>query len=120
MSRALALVDPSDEQRQQDTSNAASPLLETKLYVPRSRSALVARPRLTEAIQNRSGEKLTIVVAPAGFGKTTLLSSWLAVVGVWMFNYFNSQVESFDVEMDNSSSELIDYFLKRSGKAAAR
>ncbi len=30
-----------------------------------------------------------------------------------MYNYFTSKVEAFDVEMDNSSSELIDYFLKR-------
>ncbi|MCI0356793.1 MAG: flagellar motor protein MotA, partial [Acidobacteria bacterium] len=29
------------------------------------------------------------------------------------YNYFSSKVEAFDVEMDNSSSELIDYFLKR-------
>jgi biopolymer transport protein ExbB/biopolymer transport protein TolQ len=32
-----------------------------------------------------------------------------------MFNYFTGRVEAFDVEMDNSSSELIDYFLKRRG-----
>jgi biopolymer transport protein ExbB/biopolymer transport protein TolQ len=34
-----------------------------------------------------------------------------------MYNYFTSRVEAFDVEMDNSSSELIDYFLKRRGAA---
>ncbi|MEZ5393981.1 MAG: hypothetical protein R2724_14240 [Bryobacterales bacterium] len=44
----------------------------------------------------------------------------MALPAVWMFNYFNSQADAFDVEMDNSSSELIDYFLKRSGKAAAK
>ena len=76
MSRALALVDPSDEQRQHTKSNTASPLLETKLYVPHSRSALVPRTRLTRAIG--TGQKVTLVVAPAGFGKTTLLSTWLA------------------------------------------
>jgi biopolymer transport protein ExbB/biopolymer transport protein TolQ len=32
-----------------------------------------------------------------------------------MFNYLTGRVEAFDVEMDNSSSELIDYFLKRRG-----
>jgi biopolymer transport protein ExbB/biopolymer transport protein TolQ len=32
-----------------------------------------------------------------------------------MFNYFNSKIESFGVEMNNSSSELIDYFMKRRG-----
>jgi biopolymer transport protein ExbB/biopolymer transport protein TolQ len=36
-----------------------------------------------------------------------------------MYNYFSTKVEAFDVEMDNSSSELIDYFLKRSQKAGA-
>jgi hypothetical protein len=33
-----------------------------------------------------------------------------------MYNYFTSKVEAFDVEMDNSSSELVDYFIKRSGR----
>lgn len=39
----------------------------------------------------------------------------VAVPAVWMFNYFTSKVEAFSVEMENSSSELIDYFLKRRG-----
>ena len=55
-----------------------SPLLETKLYIPRLRRGLVTRPRLSERL-NRGGEsKLTLVSAPAGFGKTTLLTEWLA------------------------------------------
>ncbi len=37
----------------------------------------------------------------------------VAVPAVWMYNYFTGKIESFVVEMDNSSSELIDYFLKR-------
>jgi biopolymer transport protein ExbB/biopolymer transport protein TolQ len=37
-----------------------------------------------------------------------------------MYNYFTTRVDGFDVEMDNSSSELIDYFLKRSQARAAR
>ena len=37
-----------------------------------------------------------------------------------MFNYFTGKIEAFDVEMGNSSSELIDYFLKRSRSAAQR
>jgi len=44
----------------------------------------------------------------------------VAIPAVWMYNYFNSQVDGFDVEMDNSSSELIDYFLKRTRKAASK
>src|SRR5260370_4389867 len=47
---------------------------------------------------------------------TTAIGLFVANPAVWMFNYFSNKVETFDVEMDNSSSELIDYFLKRSGK----
>jgi biopolymer transport protein ExbB/biopolymer transport protein TolQ len=39
----------------------------------------------------------------------------VAVPAVWMFNYFTSKVEAYNVEMENSSSELIDYFIKRRG-----
>jgi len=39
----------------------------------------------------------------------------VAIPAVWMYNYFQGKVDSFQVEMDNSSSELIDYFLKRRG-----
>jgi biopolymer transport protein ExbB/biopolymer transport protein TolQ len=39
----------------------------------------------------------------------------VALPAVWAFNYFQGKVESFQVEMENSSSELIDYFLKRRG-----
>ena len=59
-------------------SLAAAPLLETKLYVPRSRRDLVPRPRLSERLDRGTALKLTIVSAPAGFGKTTLLTQWLA------------------------------------------
>ena len=56
----------------------ASPLLETKLHVPKVRRGLVARPRLTERLSVGVETKLTLVSAPAGFGKTTLLAEWLA------------------------------------------
>jgi biopolymer transport protein ExbB len=45
---------------------------------------------------------------------TTAFGLFVAVPAVWMYNYFTTKLEGFDVEMDNSSSELIDYFLKRS------
>lgn len=47
---------------------------------------------------------------------TTAIGLFVAIPAVMMFNYFTNKVEAFDVEMDNSSSELIDYFLKRSGR----
>jgi len=47
---------------------------------------------------------------------TTAMGLFVAVPAVWAFNYFTSRIEAFDVEMDNSSSELIDYFIKRSSR----
>jgi len=44
---------------------------------------------------------------------TTAFGLFVAVPAVWMFNIFTNKIETFTVEMDNSSSELIDYFLKR-------
>ena len=58
---------------------ATSPLLETKLCVPRWRTGLVPRARLIEHLDHGTERKLTLVSAPAGFGKTTLLAEWLAV-----------------------------------------
>jgi biopolymer transport protein ExbB/biopolymer transport protein TolQ len=46
---------------------------------------------------------------------TTALGLFVAIPAVMMFNYFTGKVEAFDVEMDNSSSELVDYFLKKRG-----
>jgi LuxR family maltose regulon positive regulatory protein len=56
------------------------PLLKTKLYIPPARPDLVSRPRLIERLEEglRLGHKLTLISAPAGFGKTTLLSEWVA------------------------------------------
>ncbi len=56
----------------------AGPLLGTKLHVPRWRRGLVARPRLSERLSRGAESALTLVSAPAGFGKTTLLGEWLA------------------------------------------
>jgi biopolymer transport protein ExbB/biopolymer transport protein TolQ len=47
---------------------------------------------------------------------TTAAGLFVAIPAVMAFNYFTGKVESFDVEMDNSSSELIDYFIKQSHK----
>ena len=49
-----------------------------KLYIPPVRPELVARPRLIERLNAGLHRKLTLVSAPAGFGKTTLLSEWVA------------------------------------------
>jgi biopolymer transport protein ExbB/biopolymer transport protein TolQ len=46
---------------------------------------------------------------------TTAIGLFVAIPAVWAYNYFTALTESLDVEMDNSSSELIDYFVKRTG-----
>jgi biopolymer transport protein ExbB len=48
---------------------------------------------------------------------TTALGLFVAIPAVMMFNYFTNKVESFGIEMNNSSSELLDYFIKRSQAA---
>lgn len=60
-----------------------TPLLQTKLYIPPVRPELVPRPRLIERLSAgiRSGRKLTLVSAPAGFGKTTCISEWVNALG---------------------------------------
>lgn len=54
-----------------------TPLLATKLYIPRSRPDLVRRARLLERLDAGLTRKLTLISAPAGFGKTTVVSTWI-------------------------------------------
>jgi LuxR family transcriptional regulator, maltose regulon positive regulatory protein len=56
----------------------STPLLATKLYIPPPRPNVVLRPRLIERLNQGLQHKLTLISAPAGFGKTTLLSEWVA------------------------------------------
>ncbi len=55
-----------------------APLLTTKLYAPSYRTNTLSRPRLVAKLNEHLPRKLTLLSAPAGFGKTTLLSEWLA------------------------------------------
>jgi biopolymer transport protein ExbB/biopolymer transport protein TolQ len=50
----------------------------------------------------------------------TAVGLGVAIPAVWMFNYFQGQVEFFGIEMANSSSELVDFFLKRQSQGAGR
>src|SRR5215831_15241440 len=52
-------------------------ILATKLYIPPLRPNIVSRPRLLERLNEGLHRKLTLISAPAGFGKTTLVSEWL-------------------------------------------
>src|SRR5204862_5781163 len=66
----------------QPATSGSSPLLETKLHVPGRRRGLVGRPRLIERLNRGAEAKLTLVSAPAGFGKTMLLAELLATAPV--------------------------------------
>jgi biopolymer transport protein ExbB len=73
---------------------------------------------IIDAFREIQGQNGTGVSAVAGGISealvTTALGLTVAIPAVMMFNYFTSKIKAFDVEMDNSSSELVDYFLKRS------
>ena len=55
----------------------STPILATKLYIPSTRPELVYRPRLIERLNEGLHRKLTLISAPAGFGKTSVLSEWI-------------------------------------------
>jgi biopolymer transport protein ExbB len=78
---------------------------------------------IINAFRGISTEKSTGLGAVAGGISealvTTAVGLFVAIPAVWAFNYFTNRVEAFDVEMGNSSSELVDYFLKRSQRANA-
>jgi LuxR family maltose regulon positive regulatory protein len=67
-----------------------APFLTTKLYIPPLRANLVPRLHLIEQLDEelRPGHRLTLVSAPAGFGKTTLVSEWLHQ-GKWPFTWLS-------------------------------
>ena len=113
--RLLASVDNMEESAVKSES-----LLLTKLYIPPVRSDAVERSRLAALIDQGIDKPLTLVSAPAGFGKTTLLSAWAAQSGNtvgWV---------SLD-EADNDVVRFLSYLIaalqnvqKEIGKTASR
>ena len=67
--RALAATHPGDEPR---------PLAEAKLAAPRHRSGMLVRPRIEQLLETGADAPLTLVSAPAGYGKTTAVRAWSA------------------------------------------
>ncbi len=72
----VALPQPSEPNTQR------APLLSIKLHLPRPRRCLVSRSHLVECLQQAIEYPFTLISAPAGFGKTTLLAQWLAQSGL--------------------------------------
>ncbi len=75
---------------------------------------------IINAFRGIHAEKATGLTAVAGGIAEALVATamglFVAVPAVWMYNYFTGKIEAFDVEMDNSSKELISYFTMRRGK----
>jgi biopolymer transport protein ExbB/biopolymer transport protein TolQ len=75
---------------------------------------------ILDAFQSIATQKTSGIGAVAGGISealvTTAFGLFVAIPAVWAFNYFTNRVEAFDVEMDNSSSELVDYFLKQGAR----
>ena len=82
------------------------PVLATKLYFPPQRPNVLPRPRLTRELSQGLERSLTLISAPAGFGKTTLLSEWIhhnkpQLPAAWL---------SLE-EADNDPARFWDYFV---------
>lgn len=74
---------------------------------------------ITAFQEMRNAESAGIAAIAGGISEalfTTAFGLLVAVPAVWFFNYFTNKVDNFTVEMDNSSAELIDFFVKRRGK----
>jgi len=89
-------------------------LLTTKLYIPPTRPELVPRPRLIEQLNQGLHKKLTLISAPAGFGKTTLVTDWLERLRLDAKNETQAENKiawlSLD-EGDNDPVRFLTYFI---------
>ena len=79
--------------------------LSTKLYIPRSVPPSYARPRLYGRLAPTNGNRMVLVSAPPGYGKTTLISSWLAQ------NKYRACWLSLD-ESDNDPVRFLQYLTR--------
>ncbi|MBE9480178.1 MAG: hypothetical protein IMY69_00625, partial [Bacteroidetes bacterium] len=98
------------------------PLLATKLYVPQPRPNLVQRTHLIDQLNKGINHKLTLISAPAGFGKTTLISEWISqseISVVWIsldkgdsdpvhfIHYLIAALQSFDKNIGKTALSML-------------
>jgi LuxR family transcriptional regulator, maltose regulon positive regulatory protein len=97
---------PAPQERESDPPppEQSEPLLRTKQFIPPVRSNQITRPRLLELLESGLDKSLILVSAPAGYGKTTLLSSWLRATRI------SSAWLSLD-KRDNDPVHFLQYFL---------
>ncbi len=119
---AFVAVPPAHSTAQRAPADPFTPLLSTKLHTPRLRAQLISRPQLTEHLQAGIQGSLTLISAPAGFGKTTLLAQWreaLRIPVAWLsletqdnepvrfFSYLVAALQTLDPGIGTSALELL-------------
>ena len=100
----------------------SSPLLRTKIFIPKPRADLVERSRLISELEDGLNRKMTRISAPAGYGKTTLVSEWLGRINIsagWLsldqednaaprfWNYFLAALQSSTADLGESTQRLL-------------
>jgi LuxR family maltose regulon positive regulatory protein len=111
-----------DESLAGQKGEAHPPLLATKLYIPRPRPGLVPRPALIEHLNAGLNCELTLIAAPAGFGKTTLTSEWIEQLNrpvAWLmldpedndparfWQYVTAALQTIDVSIGRTASTAL-------------
>ena len=89
-------------------------LLTTKFHIPTTRPELVPRPRLIERMNQGLQRKLTLISAPAGFGKTTLVTEWLDDMRLDPKNktHIENQIAWFSLDQsDNDLARFLAYII---------
>jgi LuxR family transcriptional regulator, maltose regulon positive regulatory protein len=97
------------------------PLLTTKLYIPQTQPNLVPRPRLIEKFDKSIDQKLTLISAPAGFGKTTLVTEWIGHLRPHSSaeNQLDTKITWLSLdEDDNDPTRFLTYFIAALQQAA--
>ena len=92
----------------------SSQILITKLFIPNPRSGLVNRPRLLELLDQGLQRKLTLISAPAGFGKTTLVADWAQRLQVSSTAESQSAARMAWISLDkddNDPTRFLTYFI---------
>src|SRR5512139_2617639 len=87
----------------------ATAILATKLYIPQPRPGVVTRPRLIDRLNKglAMGCKLTLISASAGFGKTTLVSSWISILTSGPFpEKRKEEVKAAWLSLDDGDNDL--------------
>ena len=82
-------------------------ILNTKLFIPEARSKLVDRDRLIKRLNGGVHRKLSLISAPAGFGKTTLVTEWLNRLGIYSNEEIRDEIKIAWISLDEDDNDLV-------------